>query len=171
MTSFHMGSAMRSPSGTIAKIVSENGGTSRARVDSEGADGKSSDLRSTLATAYVYGVGFIVALLVSAVSTTAIGCASNWKGSVGAVLGKDNRTGRVFVRDAPPGMPAERAGIRPDDEITAIDDVPVGKMTPEQVHEKLAGDVGTKVKLTVLHAGDAPRDVLVERGPLRNDAK
>ena len=168
---------MRSPSGTIAKIVSENGGTRRAREDSEGAGGKSSDLRSTLATAYVYGGRFIVALplvlavLASAATATTMGCASSWKGSVGAVLGKDNRTGRVFVRDAPPGMPAERAGIRPDDEITAIDDVPVGKMTPEQVHEKLAGDVGSKVKLTVLRPGDAPRDVLVERGPLRGESK
>ena len=165
---------MRSPSGTIAKIVSENGGTRRARNDSEGAGGKSSDLRSTLATAYVYGGRFIVGLLVAtacAVTAPSIGCASSWKGSVGAVLGKDNRTGRVFVRDAPAGMPAERAGIRPEDEITAIDDVPVGKMTPEQVHEKLAGDVGSKVKLTVLRPGDAPRDVLVERGPLRGESK
>jgi S1-C subfamily serine protease len=158
---------MRSPSGTIAKIVSENGGTRHAWEDSEGAWGKSTDLQRTLATAYVYARGFIVVLMVG----VALGCASTWKGSVGAVLGKDNRTGRVFVRDAPPGMPAERAGIRPDDEITAIDDAPVGKMSPEQIHDKLAGDVGSKVKLTVQHPGEAPRDILVERGPLRGEGK
>ncbi len=148
--------------------MSENGGTRRALEDSKNAGRKSTDLRSTLATAYVYGRGFIVVLLVIA---AAIGCAPTWRGSVGAVLGKDNRTGRVFVRDAPPGMPAERAGIRPDDELTAIDDAPVGKMTPEQVHEKLAGDVGSKVKLTVRRAGEASKDVVLERGPLRGEAK
>jgi C-terminal processing protease CtpA/Prc len=95
------------------------------------------------------------------------GCGSSWKGSVGAVLGKDNRTGRVFVREAPGEMGAARAGIRIDDEIVAIDGVRTEGMTPAEIHDKLAGDVGSKVTLTVRHEGSPPRDVVVERGPLR----
>ncbi len=66
-------------------------------------------------------------------------------------------------------MAAEKAGLRVDDEITAIDGEAIGGLSPQQVHEKLAGDVGTKVKLTVHRAGDAPREVVVERGPLRGE--
>jgi C-terminal processing protease CtpA/Prc len=68
-------------------------------------------------------------------------------------------------------MAADRAGIAVDDEIAAIDDVPVQKLSPQEVHDKLSGDVGSKVKLTVIHAGSAPRDVVVERGPLRGEQK
>jgi C-terminal processing protease CtpA/Prc len=109
---------------------------------------------------------FLLAILVT---SGAVGCASGWKGSVGAVLGKDNQTGRVFVRDAPPGMPADRAGIHPDDEITAIDGAPVQKMTAQELHERLAGDVGSKVRLTVRKPGAEAREVVVERGPLRGE--
>ena len=143
--------------------MSGNGGTARVREYPDCAGVKSSDLASDLATAYVWGW---VLLLVTLLAT---GCATDWRGSVGAVLGKDNRTGRVFVRDVPPGMAAERAGIAVDDEITAIDDVPVQKMSPQEVHEKLAGSVGSKVKLTVVHPHAAPRNVVVERGPLRKE--
>ena len=127
-----------------------------------------------LATAYVYGgrrlanfavfFGFLGVFFLLA-------CGSSWKGSVGAVLGKDNRTGRVFVREAPAGMGAARAGIEVDDEIVAIDGTPVTEMTPSQVHEKLAGDVGSKVTLRIKHANSAPRDVVVERGPLASSAR
>ncbi len=151
--------------------MSENGGTSRAREYPEGAGRKSTDLLCPMATAYVYALWFSLFLVVILVSGGGIGCASTWKGSVGAVLGKDNRTGRVFVRDAPSGMPADRAGIRVDDEITAIDGTPVQKMSPQDLHEKLIGDVGSKVKLTVQHPGDPSREVVVERGPLRGEER
>jgi C-terminal processing protease CtpA/Prc len=121
-----------------------------------------------MATAYVYRLWLVVVLLVGA---AALGCASSWKGSVGAVLGKDNRSGRIFVREAPPGLPADRAGIRVDDEIVAIEDAPVQKMSPEEVHAKLSGDVGTKVRLTLRRAGEPTRDVVVERGPLRSETR
>jgi len=71
----------------------------------------------------------------------------------------------VFVREAPPDMGAAKAGVRVDDEIVAIDGTKVADMTPTEVHDKLAGDVGTKVTLTVRHGGET-RDVVVERGPL-----
>jgi C-terminal processing protease CtpA/Prc len=93
------------------------------------------------------------------------GCSSKWTGSVGAVLGKSNQDGRVFVRDVPPDMPAYKAGIREGDELVAIDGKPVGPMSPEDVHQLLQGDVGTNVTLTVMR-GSERREVKVERGPL-----
>jgi C-terminal processing protease CtpA/Prc len=94
-------------------------------------------------------------------------CGGAWDGSVGAILGKDNRTGRLFVRDAPPGLGAAQAGIQAGDELTQIDGKPVASMSADDVHRALAGKVGTKVSLTVTHAGE-PRTVLVERGPLQS---
>jgi predicted metalloprotease with PDZ domain len=149
--------------------VSENGTARGAGEDPLRVACKSSDLASPLATAYVSGLWLLLVLLAILVTSGATGCASTWKGSVGAVLGKDNRTGRVFVRDAPPGMPADRAGIHPDDEITAIDGAPVQKMSAQDLHDKLSGDVGSKVTLTVRKPGAEARDVVVERGPLRGE--
>jgi predicted metalloprotease with PDZ domain len=103
-------------------------------------------------------------ILVAAVALLVAGCAT-WTGSVGAVLAKSNADGRVFVRDVPPGMGAARAGIAVGDEVVAIEGKPVVKMTPEEVHEALAGKVGTKVKVTVLRAG-VTVECNVERGPL-----
>jgi carboxyl-terminal processing protease len=95
-----------------------------------------------------------------------LACTSTWTGSVGAVLGKDNHTGRVFVREAPPEMGAAKAGVLVGDEVTAIDGVPVSKMTADEVHNALSGKVGTKVKVTVIRTG-VTVDCLVERGPLK----
>jgi C-terminal processing protease CtpA/Prc len=126
---------------------------------------KSSDLARILATAYVWG-GL---LLLSMWLLVGGGCGSSWKGSVGAVFGKDNRTGRVFVREVPADMAAARAGVQADDELLAIDGSPVVTMSAAEVHEKLAGDVGTKVTLKLRHPGSEPRDMVIERGPLRGE--
>jgi len=67
-------------------------------------------------------------------------------------------------------MGAARAGVEVDDEILAIDGKKVGEMSPKEVHENLAGDVGSKVTLTIKRAGSSRRDVVVERGPLRGGA-
>ncbi len=93
------------------------------------------------------------------------GCSTTWTGSVGAVLGKDNVDGRLFIREAPPGMGAARAGIEVGDEVVAIDGKPVGKMTPAEVHDALSGKVGTKVRITLVRAG-VTIERNVERGPL-----
>ncbi len=96
-----------------------------------------------------------------------IGCAStDWTGSVGAVFGRDNHDGRVFVREAPSDMSAARAGLKLDDELVAIDGRPVRGMSSDEVHAALAGKVGTKVVLRVMRNG-ATLEVTVERGPLR----
>jgi carboxyl-terminal processing protease len=66
-------------------------------------------------------------------------------------------------------MGAARAGIAEGDEIVAIGGKNVDRMSAQEVHEALAGDVGTKVTLTVRRDGQgSPRDVVVERGPFKD---
>jgi carboxyl-terminal processing protease len=96
----------------------------------------------------------------------AIGCGSSWNGSVGAVLGKDNGDGRVFVREVPSDMAAAKAGVQEGDEVVAVDGALVRTMSPDDVHKALAGRVGTRVRLTVRRAGET-MELVVERGPLR----
>src|SRR5580704_4908461 len=79
------------------------------------------------------------------------------RGSVGAILGKDVHDGRLYVREVPPGLSAAVAGIRDGDEVIAIDGVPVGDMSPAEVHKRLEGDVGTKVVLLLVRGGETKR--------------
>jgi serine protease Do len=55
----------------------------------------------------------------------------------------------VFVQDVTPGMPAEKAGIRPEDVIVAVDGKPIKDGT-ELVNRVSDTPVGTEVKITVL---------------------
>jgi S1-C subfamily serine protease len=96
---------------------------------------------------------------------TGLAACATWTGSVGAVLAKDNTDGRLYVRDAPAGMGAAKAGLATGDEVVAIDEKPVVKMTPPEVHEALSGRVGTTVKVKVVRRG-VTLDFTVERGPL-----
>jgi carboxyl-terminal processing protease len=81
------------------------------------------------------------------------------------MLGKDDHSGRLFVREVPPGMAAASAGVRDGDEIVSIDGVPVGQMSAQEVHERLEGKVGTKVVLFIVRDGTTER-IEVLRGPL-----
>jgi carboxyl-terminal processing protease len=96
----------------------------------------------------------------------AAACAQRWSGSVGAYLGKNNKDGRLYVREVPPDMGAAKVGIQAGDEVTAIDGKAVSSMTPDEVHAALAGAVGSKVKVTVQRDGQS-LTFEIERGPLR----
>lgn len=93
-------------------------------------------------------------------------CGGSSAGSIGAVLGK-RENGRLYVRDAPPGMAAWKAGLEPDDEIVAIDGHDVRAMTADDVRKAVRGDVGSTVILTVERNG-VRRDVNVQRGPFKD---
>jgi C-terminal processing protease CtpA/Prc len=88
-------------------------------------------------------------------------------GSVGAILGKDVQSGRLYVREVPPGLAAALAGVRDGDEILAIDGAPVADMPPGEVHVRLEGSVGSKVTLLVLRDG-LTRKFEVTRTPLQD---
>ena len=113
-------------------------------------------------------VAALLAVLAIFAGLSASGCATA-RGSVGAILGKDVHDGRLYVREVPPGMAAALAGIRDGDEVIAIDGEPVGDMTPEMVHRRLEGPLGSKVVLLVVRAGETKR-VEVVRAPLASSS-
>jgi C-terminal processing protease CtpA/Prc len=107
------------------------------------------------------------ALLVAAIF--ALGCSSSSVGSIGAVLGVDNETGAVHVRETREGLAADKAGLQPGDEILMIDGVYVREMGVAAVQGKLRGNVGSSVDLTVAR-GERILRVRLVRQPLAASA-
>lgn len=87
-------------------------------------------------------------------------------GSMGAVLGRDNDTHALYVRDVPEGLGADLAGLLPGDEIVMIDGVYARDLDAREIGRRLRGDVGTTVELTLLRANEVRR-VRVRRTPMR----
>lgn len=88
----------------------------------------------------------------------AMGCASS-KGTIGAVLGQ-RQDGRLFVRQAPRNLAADREGIRAGDELLLIDGRDVRSMSMKEVHQALEGEVGDTVKLTLVRGEEVVRATL-----------
>ncbi len=63
--------------------------------------------------------------------------------------------------------PAARAGIKPGDYITHIDDDQVFDLTLNQAVKKMKGRPGTKVKLTIISDGQEPRTITLKRAIIK----
>jgi len=61
------------------------------------------------------------------------------------------------------GSPAEKAGIKPNDEIVAVDGVPVSKMQPEEVAMHIRGEINTDVILAIRRDGEQDADYTIKR--------
>lgn len=68
---------------------------------------------------------------------------------IGAVLGVDHRTNQIQVIRVFRGNPAQKAGLKPGDYIIGINDEPTDDLSLEVAVNKIRGEAGTKVKLTV----------------------
>ncbi len=99
-----------------------------------------------------------------------LACAAEQKGSIGAVLSRDNDTGALYVRDLSPGLAAERAGLLPGDELVMIEGRYVRDLDAKEIRVLLRGDVGSGVRLTVVR-GDEVRRVRIERRALLDTKK
>jgi carboxyl-terminal processing protease len=84
------------------------------------------------------------------------------KGKFGGIGIEISMRDNVLTVVAPlEGTPADKAGIKPNDQIIKIDDVITQDMSLMDAVQKMRGDKGTKVKLTILRKG--------ERKPLEFD--
>lgn len=86
------------------------------------------------------------------------------RGTIGALLLQDSEK-RLVVREVPAGLAAERAGLRPGDEILLIDGRDARQMSAEAVRAALAGEVGQAVKLTLVRDGRVVRVQLDRTAP------
>jgi S1-C subfamily serine protease len=87
-------------------------------------------------------------------------------GSVGAVLGRDNDSHALYVRDVAEGLGADEAGVLPGDEIVMIDGLYTRDLDRKAITSRLRGGVGDPVELTILRGNEVHR-VRVKRTPLR----
>ncbi len=88
------------------------------------------------------------------------------RGTIGAVLAQDADR-RLFIREVPPGLAADRAGVREGDEVLLIDGRDARQMTPEAVHGALSGELGEPVKLTLVRDDQVVRARLERSEPPR----
>ena len=88
--------------------------------------------------------------------------ARNGFGGIGVTLDTTDDTFRVTA--ITPHGPADRAGIRPEDQIVAIDGVATAGCPHQDVVHRLRGAVGSTVAVTILHPGMAQaRDLRLHR--------
>ena len=85
---------------------------------------------------------------------------------IGARLG-ENEAGEPVIIDPFIGSPAEAAGILAQDKLLAVDGENVVAWTVEEIVERIRGEAGTIVTLTVIHPGEtAPVSVAIVRGEI-----
>lgn len=86
----------------------------------------------------------------------------NGYGGIGITIDGTNDTFRVTA--VTPHGPADRAGIRPEDQIVAIDGVTTAGCVQRDVIQRLRGPVGSPIAVKVLPAGlSQPRDLRLQR--------
>ncbi|RYE89791.1 MAG: PDZ domain-containing protein [Myxococcales bacterium] len=95
-------------------------------------------------------------------------CGPSVPGSIGVALGRMS-SGSLEVRQAPDDMTGAQAGLRPGDEVVAIDGVDARGLSDEEVHRRLQGPLGSRVALTVVREGKV-MPLSVMRGPYRSGA-
>lgn len=85
---------------------------------------------------------------------------------IGAELGMKDKN--IIVVAPLDGSPAEKAGVKAGDVILKVDNVTIGGWTLAQTVDKIRGDKGTKVTLTVLSKGaSATKDIGIIRDEIK----
>ena len=88
---------------------------------------------------------------------------------IGALVGLDN--GELVVRAPIANSPAQRAGIRANDKILAVDGESTAGLTLLEAVNRIRGPRGSEVRLTVLHQGELdPVEVRIVRDEIKADS-
>lgn len=91
--------------------------------------------------------------------------ANNYVG-VGVTVDSISREEGLLVQSVTEDGPADRAGVRTGDVITAVDGVSIAGDDRQKGSELIRGEAGAKVTLTLLGEDGASRDVTCTRGTL-----
>jgi carboxyl-terminal processing protease len=79
-----------------------------------------------------------------------------------------NNNGAFTIDRVIPGSPAEKAGVKAGDVITAVDGVDASTMTFDDLGNKIRGAAGTSVTITVVHLGSTtPVDIKIVRANIQ----
>lgn len=80
---------------------------------------------------------------------------------IGIEVGEKN--GKLTVIAPIDGTPASKAGIKSGDFIAAIDGVDSKSLTIDEAVNKIRGEKGTDVKLTIVRGSEAPKEITITR--------
>lgn len=111
-------------------------------------------LNDMMATGYLYGLGDPYSAYIDKDTYSAI-TYSNEGGTsgVGVIITLDNESGYIYVIHVSDQSPSAEAGIQRGDRITAVGDMQVTADNYSQATEKIRGEAGSKVTLTILRDG------------------
>lgn len=89
---------------------------------------------------------------------------SAYEGIGAYVAFREEPAPRIILLSVMPGSPADRAGLRPHDAVTAVNGIPVRREEGPDAVSRIRGPAGEPVVLRVSSVDRAARDVIVERG-------
>ena len=111
----------------------------------------------------------VPASMAVAVALCVVGCsAAPVSGSIGAVLGRDEESHAVHVRDVPETN--DDPDLLPGDELLMVDGIYVRELSVKELRKRLRGEPGTKVRVTLLRGANVVR-VELTRTPLKEVVK
>src|SRR5262245_2125298 len=86
------------------------------------------------------------------------------KGEFGGLgIEVDMEDGLIKVVSPMDGTPAAEAGLQPGDLISALDGQPIMGLTLNDAVEKMRGEVGSSIRLTIIRGSQDPFDVMLKR--------
>ncbi len=88
---------------------------------------------------------------------------------IGAELGTDVDNNIVIVSPLS-GYPAEKAGLKPKDIISAVDGESTSGLSVDGVVQKIRGQANTQVKLTIVRGKDKPFEINITRQQIKIDS-
>lgn len=86
-------------------------------------------------------------------------------GGIGVYMGFQNDI--VKILSVMPDSPGEKVGLKANDEIIAVDSVPVADMNSEEVPMKIRGEIGTEVTLSIRRDGEDDKDYKITRDSIK----